>query len=242
MQEKHEIIYGRKPVLEALLSKSVSVEKIFMQKGLSAEVLSRIAREAFFQKIPLQHIPAEKIHSFTDETHQGVVALISPVSYFTLEELLNNIQSAKPLIVMLDGVTDVRNFGAIARTCVAFGVDGIIIGIKNSAQINSESIKTSAGNILKAKIARVMSLENTLEKLKNQNFQVVVSALYNAEKIEQIEFDTPTVLVIGSEEKGVSDAVLEKADRVCKIQMNGAESLNVSVATGVLLYALTKKD
>lgn len=240
MQTEKEIIYGRKPVLEALLSKSVSVERIFMQKGLSADILSQIAREAFFQKIPLQHIPPEKIHSYTNETHQGVVALISPVSYFTLDELLQSIKKTKPLLVMLDGVTDVRNFGAIARTCVAFGVDGIIIGTKNSAQINSESIKTSAGNILKAKIARVINLENTLEKLKNSNFQILVSALYNAERIENIAFDVPTVLVIGSEDKGVSDEVFEKADRVCKIAMNGAESLNVSVATGVLLYALTQ--
>lgn len=242
--DKNELIYGRKPILEALLDKNVSIEKIFIQKGLHADILSKIAREAFFQKIPLIHVPAEKINTLSQENHQGIVATVAQVQYFTMDELLNVCaEKANPIVLVLDEITDVRNFGAIARSAQAFEVDGIIIGTKNNAPINSESIKASAGNILKAKIVRALNLENTIDKLKNAGFMIVATALLRgAESVENIDASQPIALVIGNEENGVRPTILEKADMVCKIPMSKrVESLNVSVATGIVLYELYKQ-
>jgi len=229
---KAKYIYGHHAIEEALNS-GTSVEKIFIQKDLKSD-LYPLAND---HGVPVSKVPKVWFKKFANSNHQGHIALVSPIEFVDAEEEVNMLFSSgkNPLILALDGVSDVRNFGAILRSAEAFGVDLVLIPAKGSAAINADTVKTSAGSIFNIKVARAASLRNTLKALKMSGLQIT-SASEKADKSHHdIDWTLPSVLVMGSEEKGVSDDVLKLGD-ACAIQMLGkTSSLNVSVATGVIL-------
>ena len=189
--------------------------------------------------IPVQRVPVERIDRITRKNHQGVVAFISPVTYQHTEDLVPFLfeQGKNPLFIMLDGITDVRNFGAIARTCECAGVDAIIIPSKNSVSVNADAVKTSAGALLTLPVCREHNLTQTLRFLKSSGFKIVAATEKGDYDYTKADFSSPTCLIMGAEDKGVSYDNLALCDEWVKIPLFGSiESLNVSVAAGILIY------
>lgn len=237
---KHQpnIIFGRHPVVEALKS-GTPVDKLFLQQGTRGEFEKEIRYLSRYFNVPLQVIPKERMAKWTRKNHQGIIGLLSLLPYYQIEDVLPMIyeQSKTPLLLILDGVTDVRNFGAIARTAEVCGAQALIIPKKGSAQINADAIKTSAGALTKISVCRENSLIKTIEFLQLSGIQVIASDLKGDAAIYDLDFTMPTAIVIGAEGEGVSRAVLEKVDQRFIIpQVGTTDSLNVSVATGMMLY------
>lgn len=240
---KQEMVYGIRPVMEAIDS-GKEAEKVFIQKGLRSDNFGELMKMIKDRSIPYQIVPMEKLNRLTRKNHQGVVAYISPVVFYQIEDVLPGIYEAgkTPFILVLDKITDVRNFGAILRTAECTGVDAVIMPSKNSAQLNSGTIKSSAGAIYKIPICRSENLKQTLEFLQQSGLQIVAAT----EKAEQNCFETelngPLALLMGSEGEGISGEYLKKVDLEVKIPLMGEiDSLNVSVATGVLLYEVVRQ-
>lgn len=233
------IIYGHHPVVDAIKS-GTTVEKLLLQQGTRGEIEKTVRSLSKTYNIPVQHVPKEKMNRLVKgENHQGLIAYISQLTYHKLEELLPKLQAKKenPLLIMLDGVTDVRNFGAIARSAEAFGADAIIVATSSAAKINDIAMKTSAGALAKIPVCRENSLMKTTELLQMNDFQVVASDLKGTTSLKDINFKFPTTVVMGAEDKGVNRALLRIVDERFIIPMNGTtDSFNVSVATGIILY------
>ncbi len=195
-------------------------------------------------KIPFQYVPLERINRITFKNHQGVVAIISPVAYHDIELVLPEIfeKGETPLVVILDGITDVGNLGAIVRTAECAGVHAIVIPDKGSAQINSHSIKASAGAMFKIPICRASSLKEVTHFLRNSGLQVVACTEKAKENYVAVDYSLPTAFVFGSEETGVSTDVLRNSDKLVAIPLAGEiSSLNVSVSAGVVLYEAVRQ-
>jgi 23S rRNA (guanosine2251-2'-O)-methyltransferase len=237
-KEDKQLVFGRKPVLE-LIRSGKQVEKIFMQKGLSGSFEIELRNLLKGKDIPVSVVHPMKLNKMTKGNHQGVVAFGAIVEYLNLEDLVPVlIESGRPpLLLFLDGVTDVRNFGAIIRTAEVFGVDAIVFPTKNSALINQMMIKTSAGSIFNISLVRVTSTNNALEFMKNSGIRILSSSLKAEKKLSELELNTPVCLVMGSEDEGISRHVEKLSDELFIIpQVGKTDSLNVSVATGVILY------
>ncbi len=244
-QEKdtQEFVYGIRPLMEAIRS-GKEVEKVFLQKGAGSPALKELIVLLKERIIPFQTVPLEKLNRITRKNHQGVVAAIAPVQFHYIEQLLPTLyeQGKEPFILVLDRVTDVRNFGALLRTAESAGVDAVLMPSKGSAQLNSGTIKSSAGAIFKVPICREHNLKDALIFLKNSGLKLVAVT----EKAEKLYFEEnlsgPMALVMGSEGEGISDAYLKLTDVKVKIPMFGEiESLNVSVAAGVLIYEVVRQ-
>lgn len=240
---KQDMVYGIRPVMEAIDS-GKEAEKVFIQKGLRSDNFGDLMKMIKDRSIPYQIVPIEKLNRLTRKNHQGVVAYISPVVFYQIEDVLPGIyeEGKTPFILVLDRITDVRNFGAILRTAECTGVNAVVMPSKNSAQLNSGTIKSSAGAIYKVPICRSDNLKNTLEFLQQSGLKLVAST----EKADQTCFDTeltgPLALLMGSEGEGISGEYLKKVDLEVKIPLLGeVESLNVSVAAGVLLYEVVRQ-
>ena len=240
---KQEMVYGIRPVLEALDS-GKEVEKVFIQKGLRSDTFTELMPMLKEKSVPYQFVPIEKLNRITRKNHQGIVAYISPVAFYRIEDILPGIyeEGRTPFVIILDRVTDVRNFGAILRTAECAGVDAVIIPSRNSAQLNSGTVKSSAGAIFKVPICRSDNLKDTLDYLKESGLRIAAAT----EKTEQSCFATdltgPLALLLGSEGEGISEAYLKKADVWIRIPLLGEiESLNVSVAAGVLMYEVVRQ-
>lgn len=238
MIEKNEMIFGVRAVIEAIQA-GKEIDKILIKKDIQSD----LARDLFAilkqTSIPVQRVPVERIDRITRKNHQGVVAFISPVTYQRTEDLVPFLfeQGKNPLFIMLDGITDVRNFGAIARTCECAGVDAIIIPSKNSVSVNADAVKTSAGALLTLPVCREHNLTQTLRFLKNSGFKIVAATEKGDYDYTKADFSSPTCLIMGAEDKGVSYDNLALCDEWVKIPLFGSiESLNVSVAAGVLIY------
>lgn len=243
MIKKSDIIYGIRVVIEALKS-GQHLERIFIQKNLKGDLIKELMYEIHQTSTPISKVPSERINKFTKKNHQGVVALISPVQYANLSHLVPELyeQGKNPLLLVLDEITDVRNFGAISRTAECLGVHGIVIPIKGGAQINEDAIKTSAGALNVIPVCREKSLIESVNFLKESGVRVVGCTEKTKSLVAQEEFVGPTAIVMGSEEKGLSDEILSEADGLCKIDMLGKiESLNVSVACGMILYEVQRQ-
>jgi 23S rRNA (guanosine2251-2'-O)-methyltransferase len=217
---------------------------VLLQNGTSGPMISEIKKHLTELDVPVIPVPKEKLMQFTRFNHQGVVAYISPVSFMPLEEVLQRVyESGKdPLFMVLDRVTDVRNFGAICRTAECAGVDAIIVPARGSARIGADALKTSAGALMNIPVCRSMNLKDTLQMLKDSGIRIAGAS----EKAEKMMYDTdlsgPLCLIMGSEETGISPEYLKKCDALIRIPMFGSTgSLNVSVAAGVITYEIIRQ-
>jgi len=240
---QQEMVYGIRPVLEAL-DAGHEVEKAFVQRGAGSEAFRALLQKFKAYDVPYQVVPVEKLNRLTRKNHQGVVAYISPVAFSNIEHIVPGLyeQGKMPFLLILDRVSDVRNFGALLRTAESAGVDAVVIPSKGSAQLNSDTIKSSAGAIYKIPICRAHNLKEVIDFLKSSGIKVAAAT----EKTSQPYFNTnltgPVAIIMGSEGEGVSGEYLKRADVKLKIPMLGEiESLNVSVAGAVLMYEVVRQ-
>ncbi|MEA1897831.1 MAG: 23S rRNA (guanosine(2251)-2'-O)-methyltransferase RlmB [Bacteroidota bacterium] len=240
---KMNYIYGLHSVLEAIhLGKEM--EKVFIRKSLNNERSKELIRLLRERDIPVQFVPNEKLQRISSKNHQGVIGLISMIEYGRLEVLIPGLfeKGEIPFILILDEITDVRNLGAIARTAEFAGAHALVIPAKGSAQINADTIKTSSGALHKLPVCRTPELADSLTFLKNSGLKIIAGT----EKAEKLYFDSdlsgPVAIVLGSEEKGISNKILLMADQLVRIpQFGKVDSLNVSVAAGVLCYEVIRQ-
>lgn len=239
----NNMVFGLHPV-EELIKAGKEIDKIFIQTGLRSPQISEIAKYARANKIVVQYVPVEKLNRLTRKNHQGVIAFICPISYQLIEEVVPMVyESGKmPFIVILDRVTDVRNFGAIARTCYAAGVDAIIIPSRGSALINGDAMKTSAGALSNINVCRVENVKDTIDFLKSSGVKIVSVSEKGKNTIWESDFKGPVAIMMGSEEDGISEAYLKRSDEHLLIPMPGdIDSLNVSVATGIICFEVVRQ-
>lgn len=240
---KNRLIIGRQPLVEAIES-GKTIDKILLQKNANGETASIIKALSKEHQIPMQFVPVEKLNSFTKANHQGVIAFAALVSYLPLQTIIDfTVEKGEaPLFLMLDGVTDVRNIGAIARTALCCGAQAIIIPDKGVGALNEETMKSSAGALEHIHICRVGSLMKAIDELHLNGIKVVASEMKAEKKLYDLELKEPCCVVMGGEENGVYPAVMKICDEVFHIPMAGKfESLNVSVATGMILYEAMKQ-
>lgn len=234
----NELIFGIRAVIEAVVS-GREIETIYVQRGLSGALLLELKQVLHQHDLTYQQVPIEKIDRITQKNHQGVVAFISPITYQKLENIIPDIyeKGEMPFLLMLDRITDVRNYGAIARTAECMGIHAIIVPQKGSAQTNPDAIKTSAGALFKIPVCRVDSLYECLEYLQSSGIHVLSCTEKAHDTIQDIDLNMPLAVVMGSEEDGISNEIIRRSDTLAKIPMRGEiASLNVSVATGMVLY------
>lgn len=237
-QNELKLIYGRHPVVEALQG-GVSIDKVFLQQGIRGELEKELRHLCKERDIPLKVIPRERLKRMTGGNHQGVIAQQSLIRYYKLEDVLPGIyeRSETPLIILLDGVTDVRNFGAIARSAEVCGAHAIVVPQKNTAQINPEAMKSSAGALNLIPVCRESSLMAAVDFLKLSGVQVFASSLKASKKLADLDLEQPLAFVLGAEGQGISMAIERASSEVFIIPQKGqTDSLNVSVAAGMMLY------
>lgn len=231
-----QMIYGIHPVQEALNSDTV-IDRVFVEKGKTG--LDEIRQRCQDLDIPVMVVPSFKMDRLTRKTHQGVVAVVSPVEFVDLNEIVTRVfeNGQTPLILVLDGVTDVRNFGAIARTAECAGVHALVIPQRNAAPINEDAIKTSSGSLLRMPVCREKNLRRTMEDLQNFGLRIVAVTEKGNTSLFQTDLQGPIALIMGAEDVGISNELLRMADDLASIPMTGVTaSLNVSVACGVSLF------
>ncbi|MCF8303863.1 MAG: 23S rRNA (guanosine(2251)-2'-O)-methyltransferase RlmB [Bacteroidales bacterium] len=215
------------------------IDKVFIQKGLKGNLSRELFHEVRQHDIPFVYAPTERLNRFTRSNHQGVVALISPVSYQSIEEIVPGLfeEGKTPYILVLDGITDVRNLGAIVRTAECAGIDAVVVPAKGSAQINEDAVKTSAGALNRIPLCRSSRLEKSVEFLKDSGLKIFAATEKGHKTYYEADYTEPAVIIMGSEEKGISPKNLELADEQLKIPLAGSiASLNVSVAAGIIIF------
>ena len=243
MEQTTHYIYGMRAVTEAVRS-GRKFEKVLFNQGMEGTQYRELLELITEKDIPFQFVPFQKLNSLVRGAHQGVVAYISQIDYVPYEEMIELAMSRKeaPLFLLLDGVSDVRNFGAIARTAECAGVDGIILPAKGGAAINADAVKTSAGALLRVPTAKVTNLRIPLYYLLESGFQVVAATEKAETSLYDVNFRKPTAIVMGSEQKGISPAVLDLCTAEARIPMMGEiGSLNVSVAAAIVLYEAVRQ-
>jgi len=243
MMKNKDTVFGIRPIIEVIKS-GKTIDKLFIQKGLHNESFAILWKLVRQNRINYKHVPIEKLNRLTTKNHQGVFAFISPIDFHSIEDIVPSLyeEGKVPLILVLDRITDVRNFGAITRTADCSNVDCIIIPEQNSAAINSDAMKTSSGALNNVKICRVWNLKMTLQMLKDSGIQIVSCTEKTNNEIYNINYQIPTAVVLGSEENGISNEYLKLSNEKVKIPILGnIESLNVSVACGVVLYEIVRQ-
>ena len=240
---KPNLIFGMHPLLEALEA-GREIDKILLKRGLRSEEVSRITALARERTIPLQIVPEERLTRLTRKQHQGVIAFISEIEYTPLETLIPMLYEAgrSPFVLLLDGLTDVRNFGAIARTAECAGVDALIIPERGSVTVTADAIKTSAGALHRLPVCRVSSIMSAVSLLQASGLKIVAASEKARDVYTETELRLPLGLVLGAEDEGISEEVLRRADHIVRIPQVGAiGSLNVSVAAGILIYEIVRQ-
>ena len=233
-----DFIFGTRAVLEAIHA-ARDIDKILVQKDANNDLIKELLKESKQAGIPVVRVPEGKLNRITRKNHQGVIAHLSSISYASLDNVIDNCYAVgkSPLLLVLDQVTDVRNFGAIARTAECAGVDAIVIPEKGSAQINAEAVKTSAGALNFIPVARVKNLFFACRDLQKMGLSLVAITEKSEKEMYEADFSAPAALILGSEESGISPEILQIADDKVKIPMSGnIDSLNVSVSAGVAIY------
>lgn len=238
-----EQIYGIRAIIEAIGSER-PIDKVFIQRGLKGDLSKELEGLVRKHGINTSYVPIEKLNRLTKNNHQGAVANISPIHFHDLEALLEQVsnQNGTPLLLLLDQVSDVRNFGAIIRTAECTGVNGIIIPKHGSAPVTADTVKTSAGAIFKIPIAKVDHIKDAVHYLQASGIKTVAATEKTDKLIYDISFDTPCAIVMGAEGKGISPSTLKAVDEKAKLPLLGEiESLNVSVACAVFLYEVVRQ-
>ena len=231
-------IFGIRPIIEAIHS-GKEIDTLFIQKGLKGDTFSELWDLVRLHRVKYKHVPVEKLNRLTRKNHQGVFAFISPIIFHKTANIIPQLfeDGRTPLILVLDRITDVRNFGAIVRTAECAGVHAIIVPEKGSAAINGDAMKTSAGALASLPICREFNLKATIDFLKQSGLQIVGCTEKTNQLIYEVDYQLPTAIVMGSEEDGISEEYLKLCDFKTKIPLVGSiESLNVSVSAGVILY------
>ena len=233
-----ELIYGMHPVLEAIAA-GKEIDRIFVQQGLRGAAFQDLWAAIKEHQLAFKYVPVEKLNRLTRKNHQGVIAFVSQVEYQLLDEIVPMVyeRGETPLLLALDRVTDVRNAGAIARSIESVGGHCLIMSEKNAAPMNGDAVKSSAGALLRLPVCREKSMVRSLETLAQAGLQIIGITEKAAQTLDEIDFTLPSVLVMGSEEDGISPEVLRTCHVRAKIPMVGhVASLNVSVAAGMALY------
>lgn len=242
-RESNQMIFGIRAVIEAIKA-GKDIESLFIQKGLTGGLYTELKTLLREFDIPSQQVPIEKLNRITAKNHQGVIAFISPITYQKIEDIIPGIyeKGETPLILLLDNVTDVRNFGAIVRTAECAGVHAVVIPKKGAAQINPDAVKTSAGALYKVPVCRHDSLLAVLRFLKDSGLQIISCTEKTDDLIYNPDYTAPTVIIMGAEDTGVSFELIRNSDYLTKIPMSGEiESLNVSVSAGIILYEAVRQ-
>lgn len=237
------MIFGIRAVIEAAEA-GKDIDKVLVKRELSGELFKELQEVLRRYEIPMQKVPLERIDRITRKNHQGVVAFTSAVTYQKLDQIVPFLyeQGKTPLIVVLDGITDVRNFGAIARTCEVAGVDAIVIPARGSVSVNGDAIKTSAGALHSIPVCRENNLKEAVVFLRNSGIKVVAASEKAARNYTGTDMSVPVAILMGSEDEGVSPEILRVCDELVKIPQFGTiQSLNVSVAAGVMIYEAVRQ-
>lgn len=236
--KENDLIFGARAIIEALKSDK-EFNKILIDKTVKSPFNTEIRVLANERGVNIQYVPTEKLNRLTRKNHQGFIAFISPITYHNLSDILFQVfeEGRTPLFLVLDRITDVRNFGSIARSAECMGVDAIVVPSKGGAMINSDSIKTSAGALHKLPICREDNLKITLNFLKESGINLVACTEKTDNYLADIDLVKPTAIVMGSEEDGISPEYMKLCHQKAKIPMSGEiESLNVAVSAGIVLY------
>jgi 23S rRNA (guanosine2251-2'-O)-methyltransferase len=243
--EKTETIFGTRAVMEAIRAKR-EIEKVFIQAGLNNDLIKELINLAKANQVPFTFIPQQKLNRLSSKNHQGVVCVLSAVQYASLENIIDKLYSEgkEPFLLIMDRVTDVRNFGAVARTAECAGVDAIIMGDRGNAPITGDAMKTSAGALSHLPVCRVQDMKKTFRFLKDNGIQIIACTEKADTLLYEIDLNSPLALVLGSEEDGISMELLKDSDHQVKIPMSGnIGSLNVSVAAGICVFeAIRQKN
>ena len=242
-ENSDEFVFGMRPVIEAI-NAGKEIERLFIQNGLKSERFRELMILLKQNNITYSYVPINKLNRITRKNHQGVIAYISPIIYDNIEQIIPTLfeKGIDPLILIMDKITDVRNFGAILRTAESAGANAVVFPSQGSAILNAGTIKSSAGAIYNIPICRSDNLKNTIDFLKNSGLKIAAATEKGAEIYTKVDFTGPVALIMGSEGDGVSGEYLKRSDHKVKIPMHGkTESLNVSVAAGVLLYEIVRQ-
>jgi len=242
--KENEMIFGIRAIIEAIQADK-EIDKIIIKhdmQGEPAKELFALLRER--PHIPVQRVPMERINRYTRKNHQGAIAFISQTTYQKIEDIVPFLfeNGKNPFLILLDGITDVRNFGAIARSCECAGVDAIIIPVKGGTPVNADAIKTSAGALHTVPVCKENNLTNVVKFLKNSGIHIVAATEKASKDYTKANLSEPVAIVMGAEDIGVSPDILRLCDEMVKIPIKGKiSSLNVSVATGILLYETVRQ-
>ncbi len=243
MIDKTQYIYGIHAVLEAL-DAGKDIDKIFLSKTLNDDTAKQIFDRARALRVPVQRVPVQKIDRITRRNHQGVLAMMAAVTYYRVEDLVPQLFDAgeNPFFVILDGVTDVRNFGAVARTCECAGVSAIVIPDRESVSVNADAVKTSAGALNHLPVCREHNLVNAVKLLRNSGFKIVGTSDKQQLPYTNADYTGPVAIVLGAEDKGISPEIMKLCDTQVLIPEFGhINSLNVSVAGGIMIYEVVRQ-
>ncbi len=237
------MVYGLRPVMEAL-SSAREIERITVSESLGREQLAELRQIAHHRGVPVKTVPPAWFNRLGQRNHQGIVATVSPITYQPLEQLLPLLydQGLDPLIIVADGITDVRNLGAIVRTAECAGASGLVVPKRGTAHINADAVKTSAGALLHFPVCRVDSIAQACQYLKDSGLRLVAASEKGATYYHKAELAGPLALVLGDEHEGVSTQLLDMCDETVRIPIRGqVESLNVSVSAGIILYEIERQ-
>lgn len=236
--EKDNQIFGIRAIIEAINAKK-EIDKVFVQKDAQGDLMQDLMKTMKRNNINFSYVPVEKLNRLTPNNHQGAVATIAPISFVSLETMVESVieSGKKPLFLILDQLSDARNFGAIIRTAECTGVDGIIIQKQGSAPVNGDTVKTSAGAVFNVPICKVDHIKDAIFYLQGSGIKTVAATEKTEQNIYDINFNEGVAIIMGSEDRGVNPSVLKIVDEKAKLPMFGTiESLNVSVACGAFLY------
>ncbi|HKM45025.1 MAG TPA: 23S rRNA (guanosine(2251)-2'-O)-methyltransferase RlmB [Dysgonamonadaceae bacterium] len=242
MKEK-EMIFGLRAVIEAVQA-GKDVDRVLVKRELQGELFKELQDVLTLHEIPMQKVPLERIDRITRKNHQGVLAFMSAVTYQKIEDIIPMLyeQGKNPFIVVLDGITDVRNFGAIARTCEVAGVDAIVIPARGSVRVSADAIKTSAGALHTIPVCRELNIRDAVQFLRNSGVKVVAATEKAAENYTTSTYVDPVAILMGAEDEGISPELLKISDDLVRLPVFGTiQSLNVSVAAGVMLYEVIRQ-
>ena len=241
--EKTDYIFGLRAIMEAI-DAGRNVDKVLMRRDLGGELAKELLAKVREYDIPLQKVPLEKLNRITMKNHQGAIAILSPVAYHRLENIVPALyeDGKTPLVVVLDGITDARNFGAIGRTCDCAGVDAIVIPERGSATVTSDAVKASAGALFYVPVCREKDVASAVRFLQENGYAVVGASEKGSMNYTEADFTVPVAIVMGAEDTGISQPVVKRCDSLVSIPLMGnIGALNVGVAAGVMLYEAVRQ-